>query len=97
MQRIPFKILLQEGLLAVGDCLYFRRNPEAIGVITPTGKIVYHGSEGSIHKIARGIQGGPCNGWEHWYFKTPSGDMQPIDVLREQVRQMQSAQVAVTP
>ena len=92
LPRIPFKTLLQQGLLSVGDSLYFRRNPEAIAIITQTGKIIFRGSEGSIHKIARGIQGGPCNGWEHWYFKNTLGEMQPIDVLREQVRQNQAAE-----
>ncbi len=92
LRRIPFKTLLQRGMLAEGDRLYFRRNLQAMGVITSTGKLVYKGSEGSIHKIARSIQGGPCNGWEHWYYEDKGGGLVVIDQLREQIRAQQAAE-----
>ena len=44
--------------------------------------------EGSIHQIARHIQGSLCNGWEHWYFENGDGALTPIDALREEVRRL---------
>lgn len=94
LRRIPFVALLQKGLLAEGDCLYFRRDRNKVGRILANGKLDYRNAEGSIHKIARSIQKGPCNGWEHWYYETADGDLEAIDRLREQVRAMQTAEQA---
>ncbi len=89
LRRIPFATLLQHGLLSVGDCLYFRRDTNKAAQILSSGKLVYDGAEGSIHKIARSIQGGPCNGWEHWYYQNGQGAFIVIDTLREHVRSLQ--------
>jgi hypothetical protein len=26
--------------------------------------------------------GSPCNGWDHWYFESLTGELHPIDDLR---------------
>ena len=97
LRRIPFASILQHGFLAEGDCLYFRRDRKKVGRILANGKLDYRGVEGSIHKIARSIQKGPCNGWEHWYYETQGGELENIDRLRERVRAMQTSEPAAVP
>lgn len=89
--RIPFVTLLQQGMLAEGDTLYFRHDRRNPARITATGKLQYAGSIGSIHKVAREIQGGPCNGWEHWYYEDERGTLVAIDRLRQQIRAQQAS------
>ncbi len=97
LRRIPFVTLLQQGMLAEGDCLYFRHDRGNAARITAGGKLQYAGGEGSIHKVARAIQGGPCNGWEHWYYEDEGGALVVIDRLREQIRTQQAAEPANLP
>ncbi len=81
--RVPFRRLVEIGALSAGDRLYFRRDVSRVATVTPAGLLRYEGQEGSIHQIARLFTAGsPCNGWEHWYYKTPSGSMAAIDELR---------------
>ncbi len=55
--------------------------------IKPDGNLSIDGFEGSIHQSGRHlIGGGPCNGWDHWYFETPDGELHPIDELRQELR-----------
>jgi modification methylase len=86
--RVPFSLLLELGLLNPGQELYFRKDRQKIAQIKPDGKLRSENEgEGSIHQLGKLLTGGsPCNGWEHWYFMDDSGEMQPIDVLREKVR-----------
>jgi hypothetical protein len=42
---------------------------------------------GSIHKLGREIQKGPCNGWQAWYYINPETEhREAIDVLRQKLR-----------
>lgn len=91
LNRIPFKALLQQGMLAEGDKLYFRLDRKNPARITATGKLKYAGTEGSIHKVAREILGGPCNGWDHWYYEDERGTLVVIDHLRERLRAQQGS------
>jgi len=85
--RVPFSRLLESGLLSPGQNLYFRGDAGAVACIKPDGKLLYNNSEGSIHQIARILVGnGPCNGWDLWYYLDKNGKLQPIDTLREIVR-----------
>jgi DNA modification methylase len=85
--RIPFGRLLEQGLLEPGQKLYFQGNRSESATILANGHLRYKRKIGSIHEIARMIQGAPCNGWEHWYYDDPSSKKRlPIDVLREQLR-----------
>jgi site-specific DNA-methyltransferase (adenine-specific) len=85
--RIEFARLLEHGLIAPGQTLYFRRDRAIQAQVRPDGSLYYNGFEGSIHRVGRHILGGtPCNGWEHWYFEDSAGELQPIDVLRETIR-----------
>jgi len=86
--RVPFVHLLERGLLTPGQTLYFRKNPAISAQIKPDGHLRYEVFEGSIHQTGKFLMGGsPCNGWEHWYFEDEDGQMQPIDKLRQIVRQ----------
>ena len=81
---IRFGSLLENGLLKPGQQLFFQANRSKVARIKPDGKLLLDGSEGSIHQTGRSLSGGsPCNGWEHWFYETENGDLQPIDRLRQ--------------
>ncbi len=91
-RRVPFVQLLETGLLNPGQSLFFKGNRLNVARIKPDGKLKLNGYEGSIHQLGKQLSGGsPCNGWEHWYFETANGDLQPIDHLREKIRHQSSA------
>ncbi len=83
--RIPFKRLIAEGLIQPGQMLIFRRDPALMALVRADGKLQYGDHRGSIHQVARAIMGAPCNGWQHWYYADASGDLQPLDLLRQQI------------
>ncbi len=88
--RIPFGSLLENGLLAPGQMLYFRRDRGRAGRVKPDGQIMLADFEGSIHRAGSHLMGGsPCNGWEHWYYESGDGELRPIDDLRQLIRQEQ--------
>lgn len=85
--RLPFVTLLELGLLTPGQCLYFQKDRRQVARIKPDGKLLLTGFEGSIHQAGKYLaNGSPCNGWQHWYFEDEAGGLQPIDALRERVR-----------
>lgn len=85
LPRIPFGTLIERGLLRPGQTLYFS-NKDAQATILANGQLRYNGVVGSIHALAKQIQGAPCNGWDHWWFEDEHGNRHPIDTLREQLR-----------
>jgi modification methylase len=86
--RIPFGNLLENGLLAIGQTLYFNEKGETTATILSDGKIQHKGTIGSIHQIGSIIEGAPCNGWEHWYYKNEKGDLIVINELRKFFREI---------
>ena len=85
--RIPFGALLERGLLRPGERLYFRDREDASALVLASGELSWRDVTGSIHAVGRAIQGGPCNGWEHWFYHDRSdGARHPIDRLRDLVR-----------
>jgi modification methylase len=85
--RIPFASLLEAGLVAPGQALYFRRDESCPAVICPDGRLALPGFQGSIHQSARRLLGGkPGNGWDLWYFREMDGSLRPIDELRQALR-----------
>ena len=84
--RVPFRRLLDEGLLGLGQVLVFDRDEDKIAFIQPEGKVQYKDRRGSIHQIGKLITGAPCNGWERWYYTNERGELAPIDDLRRQLR-----------
>ena len=87
-RRIPFGNLLENGMLEPGQTLYFGSEGEIKVKITVDGKLILGDLRGSIHQIAKSIQKTPGNGWLLWYSDDPeTGDRQPIDVLRQRMRE----------
>ncbi len=86
--RVPFGVLLEHNLLEVGQRLYFDQQSEHAARVLADGALEYQGRRGSIHQLARHIRQAPCNGWQHWFYRDrASGDLLPIDRLREVVRE----------
>lgn len=93
--RIPFGTLLERGLIRPGQVLFDERKryqarvkaDASLIANAPIGEII-----GSIHKVGAELQGAPaCNGWSFWHFEPKKGLLQPIDILRQQVRSEISA------
>jgi site-specific DNA-methyltransferase (adenine-specific) len=85
--RIPFGALLEQGLLNPGQSLSCQRRADQIARIKANGHLAVNGFEGSIHRAGSHLMGGsPCNGWDHWYYETESGDLRPINELRQMIR-----------
>jgi modification methylase len=90
--RIPFGMLLEYNLLQPGQLLYLTGGDKVTARILADGSLLVDGQRGSIHQTARQFCGSlnlPCNGWEQWYYFDPqTGERQPINRLREQLRQV---------
>ncbi len=85
--RIPFGNLIESGLLEPGQSLYYGPDGETAARILTDGNIEFRGQRGSIHQVAAALKGGPCNGWEAWYYReAESNQLKPIDVLRNVLR-----------
>ncbi len=86
--RIPFGRLLEQGLLRPGQKLYLGRKGNVTATVLANGKLQYGNMLGSIHQVAKAINGAPSNGWEHWYYSDPvTGKRRVLDTLREIIRQ----------
>lgn len=90
--KIPFGLLVEYGLIAVGTLLRLGRS-EHIAQVMEDGTLACNGFRGSIHKVGAQCLGKPsCNGWEHWYYQDArTGEYLPLDTLREQFRKMREA------
>lgn len=86
LPRIPFSTLVACGLLRPGQPLYLGKKGTYTAEVLASGLIRYDHLTGSIHKIARTILQAPCNGWTAWFYDDDTGERQPVDYLREQVR-----------
>ena len=85
--RLPFGSLLETGLLQPGQAVYFRRDRARAARIQAGGHLAMDGLEGSIHQLgARLLGGGPCNGWDVWFYESPDGELHSIDELRQLLR-----------
>ncbi len=85
--RIAFARLLEHGLLKPGQRLYFRQRTRTQARVRADGQLAIQGFVGSIHQAARRLsEGRPCNGWDHWFYRDRSGELRPIDHLRQRVR-----------
>lgn len=82
-RRIPFGMLIENGMLNPGQFLYFNGDKKLEAVIRADGKLIMNDFVGSIHQTGKHIsQGKPCNGWEHWFFEAENGDLKKIEELR---------------
>ena len=87
--RVPFGAVVERGLLHPGTTLTDMRrrvaaHVRADGTLVGVNHLGNHA--GSIHRVGAAMTGLPaCNGWTFWHFEE-SGQLKPIDVLREQIR-----------
>jgi modification methylase len=87
LPRVPFGHLLEAGLLSPGQALYWGAHGSLTARIMADGALKYNGRRGSIHQIARHIEDGPANGWQHWFYQdAASGERRSIDELRQKIR-----------
>lgn len=84
--RVPFRALVDVGLLRPGRSLHHAR----LGVraiVNSDGTITACGHVGSIHAVAARLQGLPaCNGWGAWLYRDRHHRWLSIDQLRELYR-----------
>jgi len=86
--RVSVGLLVEAGLLKPGQRLYFRGDRNQSARLRADGHLLLPGFEGSIHQAGRHLMAGsPCNGWEHWYFEDGAGELKPLDVLRDVLRE----------
>jgi DNA modification methylase len=87
-RRIPFGRLLENGFLRAGELLFFGESGTEAATIMADGSLQLKNMRGSIHQIARTLQGGPSNGWTQWFYEDARTHHRlPIDHLREQIRE----------
>ncbi|GGB57101.1 methyltransferase [Tistrella bauzanensis] len=88
--RIAFGLLVEAGLLAVGDTLVDRTGRHQVRVRADGLVEAGRGRSqaiGSIHQMGAKASGGPsCNGWVFWHVSHPDGTLEPIDGLRQHLR-----------
>jgi modification methylase len=92
--RIPFGSLLEAGLVSVGDVLTDARRRFAATVRADASLLCEaEGRQhvGSIHRVGAAVQRlEACNGWTFWHVEQ-GGALQPIDVLRSELRRTMAA------
>ena len=87
--RISPGKLLEAGLLSPGQELYFKAERSIPARLRADGQLILvDGRLGSIHKLASTLlNGSPCNGWTCWTYSDASGDLHPLDDLRQKYAQ----------
>lgn len=85
--RVPFAKLVQEGYLAIGTRLWFKRSPLLQAEVLADGNLKMGEVVGSIHRVGAVAGGTPsCNGWEHWYLPRDDAEPMPLDEFRRRWR-----------
>ena len=87
LPRVPFGTLVENGLIRPGEVLTDTAGRFAARV-RADGTLATAEASGSIHRLGALVQGlEACNGWTFWHVKR-GGKLVPIDLLRQQYRQM---------
>jgi adenine specific DNA methylase Mod len=82
--RIPFENLIKEKFIMAGEQLHAGKTYNATASVLSDGKLQYHNTSGSIHRIGALIQQTPsCNGWKFWYV-VRNNESILIDDLRKE-------------
>lgn len=84
-ERIPFGNLLEAGLIAPGQILFFCKD-DTPAVILADGSLRCGELTGSIHKVAETLLKSSANGWEKWYYVDENGQKKLLNELREKIR-----------
>ena len=70
IQKVPFRTLIDVGLVNSGDKLYSRKRYNKEALILKDGNLLLDNLTGSIHKIGALVEKtSSCNGWLFWYYK----------------------------
>lgn len=86
-KRIPFKTLLDNGLLRAGDILR-HKNLDVEATVQADGTICSGKHSGSIHFVGAKVANlTACNGWMYWLYEMQPGDWRLLDELRDALRQ----------
>ncbi len=90
-ERVPFKEILERGLLRSGDSLFIGKK-RIVAEVLPEGLLRSNGFVGSIHRVGAHVLGLPaCNGWEHWlYWDAETNGYRIIDELRTRARNLRA-------
>jgi len=84
-KRVPFRAVIEAGLLKPGTVLYDAKRKHK-AVVRPDGTLEIGGKCVSIHKAgAIAMKAKACNGWGYWYFEE-KGELASIDEIRESIR-----------
>jgi modification methylase len=80
--KVAFGMLVETGMIAPGAMLFDRKRRFQASVCAD-GSLVAGAHSGSIHKVGALLQDAPsCNGWTFWHAEQ-SGELLPIDTLRQ--------------
>jgi modification methylase len=82
-RKIAFGLLVEMGLVEVGQELSAGGNGGLRASVLANGQIHCSGQTGSIHQVAKLLENAPCNGWDYWYYQDESGAWKPLDTLRQ--------------
>lgn len=100
--RVPFKTLVDAGIIPADTVLVFSRDERRTAIVQADGTLVgSNGKRGTIHSLgARMTESSACNGWNSWYLKLPDGGYHCLKHVRaEQLRtlgtQLEQAAIAV--
>ena len=86
MLRIPFGMLVENGILKPGSVLYDESGKHS-ALVRADGSISTKNFSGSIHNVAAALRGVPsCNGWLFWHVKDKKNNIL-IDKLRISLRE----------
>ncbi len=90
--RVPFRRLLELGLLHFGQTLTHTRTG-AQATVQEDATLSADGIEGSIHRVAARLSEAPAaNGWTSWLYQDDAtGQLESIDRLRDQARALADA------
>ncbi|MEN8241313.1 MAG: site-specific DNA-methyltransferase [Chloroflexota bacterium] len=87
LPRLAFGRLVEMGHLPPGTELYYQKAQDKKATVRADGTLQLGAEQGTIHSLAKQLMDGPANGWLCWYYMDPtSGELEKIDLLREQVR-----------
>jgi modification methylase len=96
--RLSVGMLIESGLLAPGQVVFFRGDRHLSARLRADGHLLLPGFQGSIHQAGRHLMGGrPCNGWDHWTFEDSAGALHPLDELRERLRETRRSPPDASP
>jgi len=85
VQRVPFGVLVERGLVPPGTRLYDRTRRVSATVVAD-GTLRSGKEQGSIHRVGAAMQSAPsCNGWTFWHIER-DGALVPLDDLRAALR-----------